>query len=37
MRDIAGIIVVVIVFRALWIILKAIAGGDRRNDFRRDR
>lgn len=37
MKDIAGIIVAAIVFRALWIILKAIIGGDRWNDFRRDR
>lgn len=37
MKDIAGIIVTAIVFRALWIILKAIVGDDRWNDFRRDR
>ena len=37
MKDIAGIIVAAIVFRVLWIILKAILGGDRWNDFRRDR
>ena len=37
MRDIAGIVIAAIVFRALWIILKAIIGGGRWNDFRRDR
>lgn len=37
MRDIAGIVIAAIVFRAFWIILKAIIGGDRWNDFRRDR
>ena len=37
MKDIAGIVIAAIVFRALWIILKAIIGGDRWNDFRRDR
>lgn len=37
MKDIAGIIVVAVVFRVLGIILKAIIGGDRWNDFRRNR
>lgn len=37
MKDIAGIIIVAVVFRILGIILKTIIGGDRWNDFRRDR
>ena len=37
MGDIGSIIIIVIVFRVLFIVLRAWWIGDSRNDFRRDR
>lgn len=37
MNDIFAIIVVFFVFKALGAMLKALFGGEKRNDFRRDR
>lgn len=37
MDDIIAIIVVFFVFKALGCVFKAMLGGERRNDFRRDR
>ena len=37
MNDIIAIIVCYFVFRALGGVLRALLGGERRNDFRRDR
>jgi hypothetical protein len=37
MSDIGSIIIIVIVFRVIFIVLEAWWRGDSRNDFRRDR
>lgn len=37
MNDIVAIIVAFFVFKALGNVLRALFGGERRNDFRRDR
>lgn len=37
MDDIIAIIVVFFVFKTLGCVFKALFGGERRNDFRRDR
>ena len=37
MSDIGSIIIIVIVFRVLFIVLRAWWSGDSRNDYRRDR
>lgn len=37
MDDIGSIIIIVIVFRLLFTVLRAWWSGERRNDFRRDR
>ena len=37
MGDIGSIIIIVIVFRAIFLVLSAWWRGDSRNDFRRDR
>lgn len=37
MSDIGSIIIIVIVFRVLFIVLRAWWNGDSRNDYRRDR
>ena len=37
MSDIGSIIIIVIVFRILFLILQAWWRGDNRNDYRRDR
>ena len=37
MSDIGSIIIIVIVFRIIFLVLSAWWRGDRRNDYRRDR
>lgn len=37
MSDICSIIIIVIVFRVIFLVLSAWWRGDRRNDFRHDR
>lgn len=37
MSDIGSIIIIVIVFRIIFLVLRAWWNGDRRNDYRRDR
>ena len=37
MSDIGSIIIIVIVFRIIFLVLRAWWSGDRRNDYRRDR
>lgn len=37
MNDIGSIVIIVIVFRVIFILLKAWWRGESRNDFRRDR
>ena len=37
MNDIGSILIIAIVFRLLLLVLKAWWGGERKNDYRRDR